>query len=241
MVDEVSEEIETTKTVATENAPPSEAVTSTESQETEATTKVEKDEADIEAEKQKNQQHALWRKQSKQSKENRQLKAELAELKTKAAETKAPVADNYDNYDDYIKAAVDHGISQGQPKETYNPHDDYANDLTATGSAKYDDFEQKAWASAEMLPVLEEFENAADIAYYLGQNPQDAQRIQQMSNVGMAREFAKIDAKVNMPKPRTTKAPEPVKPVETTSTATTDIDKMSMSEYAAYRNKQQYG
>lgn len=233
---EESEEIKTTEVDT-----PSEAVTSTESQETEATTKVEKDEADIEAEKQKNQQHALWRKQSKQSKENRQLKAELAELKSQAAETKAPVADDYENYDDYIKASIDHGVSQKQPKETYNPHDDYANDLTAAGNAKYDDFEQKAWATAEMLPVLEEFENAADIAYYLGQNPQDAQRIQQMSNVGMAREFSKIEAKVNAPKPRTTIAPEPIKPIETTSTAGVDTDKMSMSEYAAYRNKQQYG
>jgi hypothetical protein len=237
MVDEVSEEIKTTEV---EDSTPSKTEAETETvQETQATTEVDKDEA--EAEKQKNQQHALWRKQSKQAKENRELKAELSELKHKAGETKAPVADSFENYDDYIKAAIDHGIKQGQPKEAYEPTDDYTSELLANGQSKYEDFEQKAFASKEMLPVLEEFENAADIAYYLGQNPKDAQRINKMSDVSMAREFARIEAKVNMPKPRVTKAPEPIKPVEVTSTGETDLDKMSMAEYATYMNKKQYG
>jgi len=241
MVDEVSEEIKNTETVD-ETTTPSEAVSTTEPQgETETTTEVEKTEAEIEAEKLKNQQAALWRKQSKAAKENRELKAKLAELEAKAVQSKPPVADDYDNYDDYIKAAIDHGVKQQTPRESYDPSADYAAELTAVGKGKYDDFEQKAFATNEMLPVLEEFEGAADIAYYLGNNLQDAERINGMSKIGMAREFAKIEAKVNMPKPRTTKAPEPVKPVETTSTETVDVDKMSMAEYAAYRNKQQYG
>ena len=65
--------------------------------------------------------------------------------------------------------------------------------------------------------------------------------VARLSNVGMAREFALIESKLNMPKPRTTTAPKPVKPIETASSTAKDPDDMSMAEYAAYKNKQQYG
>ena len=226
-----------------EESTPSEAVPEAEQQDIQAEKpeSEQKSEADIEAEKQQNQQHALRRKTTKQAKELRESKARIAELESKASETKSPIADDYENYDDFIKASIDHGIKQGQPTSTYNPIDDYASELTASGNAKYDDFEKKAWASKEMLPILEEFENAADIAYYLGSNPQDAQRIQGLSNVGMAREFARIEAKVNQPKPRTTTAPKPVVPIETSAKTTVDTTNESMEQYAARRNKEQYG
>lgn len=240
MTEEVTEELENTLTAAPETAAPQpEAELSTENET--ATPEVEKTESEIEDEKRRNQEFALRRTNAKSKKENRQLKARLAELEAKANETKAPVADEFENYDDYIKASIDHGIKAGTPKETYNPVSDYASELTAQGTEKYADFEQKAYATNEMLPILEEFDSAVDIAMYLGQNPEDASRIQQMSKVGMAREFARIEVQVNKPKPRITKAPAPIKPIETANSDVVDPSKMSMSEYAAYRNKQQYG
>ena len=240
MTEEATTELENTETATPETATPStEAALSPEEQT--ATPEVEKTEAEIEAEKQRNQQFALRRTNAKSKKENRQLKARISELESKASETKAPIAENYENYDDFIKASIDHGIKQGKPKEEYNPVSDYASELTAQGTDKYPDFVQKAYATNEMLPVLEEFDNAIDIAMHLGQNPQVAQRIQQMSNVGMAREFAKIEAEINKPAIRTTTAPKPVKSIETASSTSADTSKMSMAEYAAFRNKQQYG
>ena len=244
MVDEVTEELENTETATTETETPStEAETTSEAEksEEEATTEVEKTESEIEDEKRRNQEFALKRKTTKQGKENRALKQKIFDLQAKANETKAPIAENYENYDDFIQASIDYGIKKGETKETYNSIDDYASELTANGTAKYADFEQKAYASKEMLPILEEFENAADIAMYMGANPQDAQRIQQMSPVGMSREFARIEVEVNKPKPRTTTAPKPVIPVETTAKTTVDTANESMEQYAARRNKEQYG
>ena len=206
-----------------------------------ATTEVDKDEPDEAEKKRINQENASRRKINKQSKDLRDSKQRIAELESQTQQTAKPKADNYENYDDFIEASIKHGIESGKETPQYNPVDDIANDLSAVGTQKYDDFEKVAWASKEMLPVLSEFDHPEDIAMYLGQNPKDAQRIQQMSDIGMAKEFALIEARVNTPKPRLNNAPEPTKPISDGETQPTDISKLSDEQAIARRNKERAG
>jgi hypothetical protein len=54
-----------------------------------------------------------------------------------------------------------------------------------------------------------------DVAYYLGQNPDEAERISELSPLLQAKEMGKIEAKViaNPPAKKTSSAPNPINPV----------------------------
>jgi hypothetical protein len=111
---------------------------------------------------------------------------------------------------------------------------------------KYDDFEQVVYnRSLPITTVMAETIQASDIgpdvAYYLGSNPREAERISRLSPYLQAKEIGKIEAKIvdNPPVKKTTNAPPPIKPV-TAKTAgapsrdTTDprsVKDMSTSEW----------
>ena len=85
---------------------------------------------------------------------------------------------------------------------------------------KYDDFEQVAYNPK--LPITEvmaetiKFSDVGpELAYYLGSNPKEADRISRMSTLAQAKEIGKIEAKLadNPPIKRTTSAPAPISPV----------------------------
>ena len=188
--------------------------------------------------------HGLTRKVNKQKRdlrEARQREADLREQLAKAQVKPAPKAEDYDTDEAYIEATVDHKLAQSTSKpESYNPVEQVANDLRAEGPKKYEDFNQVAFATQEMLVVLDEFDAPEDIVYFLGQNRDVAERIDGMSNTAMAREFGKIEAKLNQPKPLVTKTPEPVKPLESTTTEELDDDNLTTEQWADKRNKERW-
>ena len=90
--------------------------------------------------------------------------------------------------------------------------------------------------------VFQQAEHSADIAYFLGKNNDVREKIIRMNPAQAAFEIAKLDMKLaEKPKPKTTKAPDPVKPVGGNESATTKIEDMSADEYIAWKNKQLYG
>ena len=203
----------------------------------EETVEVEKE---VKAEIDPDQFHGLERKTNKQRREIREGHKREAELKEQLRQAQAPsepVADNYESQDEYIDARIKYGLSQGKTEEAYNPVDKIAHDLKSAGNQKYKDFDTVAFASEDMLKVLDDFDAPEDIAYYLGQNPTEVEKFKDLSNIGMAREFGKIEAKLNQPKPRTSKAPEPIKPLETGETIEVDEDNETVAQYAARMNK----
>lgn len=91
----------------------------------------------------------------------------------------------------------------------------------------------------QMAAVIKASDHAPDIAYYLGKNRQDAERIARMPPVQMALALGRIEAAVSSPRtaPPVSNAPAPITPVKAKATASVDPLKMSPREYAEWRAK----
>jgi len=119
---------------------------------------------------------------------------------------------------------------------------------------KYDDFEQVAYNSKlpitdAMAQTIQASDVGPDIAYFLGSNPKEAERISRLSPLSQAKELGKIEAKLsdNPPVKKTSSAPAPIAPVTARSsgspaTDTTDprsIKSMSTSEWIEAERQRQ--
>lgn len=107
---------------------------------------------------------------------------------------------------------------------------------------KFPDYETVAEAddlkiSVPMAHSIMQADNGPDIAYYLGQNPDEAARIAGITNVGRQLfEMGKLAAKLTAPPVRTTRAPRPLSPLNGNSApADTSAREPSMDEWAAKR------
>lgn len=117
-------------------------------------------------------------------------------------------------------------------------------DSFAAAREKYEDFEEVT--SNPDLPITEamtealaESEAAGEIAYYLGQHPQEAARIARLSPMAAAREIGRIEQTLGAVSPRRkTSAPRPPASVVAGGNAPVEPDKMSMDEWARWRNAQ---
>jgi hypothetical protein len=119
---------------------------------------------------------------------------------------------------------------------------------------KYDDFEQVAYnpslkISTVMAQTIQASEIGPDIAYFLGSNPKEADRISRLSPFLQAKEIGKIEAKVaaSPPTRKPSSAPAPIEPVAARASGapaydTTDprsIKAMSTSEWIAAERQRQ--
>jgi hypothetical protein len=102
---------------------------------------------------------------------------------------------------------------QSQVLESYQEREEAARD-------KYDDFEQVAYnpklpITNVMAETIQSSDIGPDLAYYLGSNPKDAERISRMTPLAQAKEIGKIEAKLAADPPirKTTSAPAPISPV----------------------------
>ena len=111
-----------------------------------------------------------------------------------------------------------------QVLESYQEREESARD-------KYDDFEQVAYnpklsITNVMAETIQSSDIGPDLAYYLGSNPKDAERISRMSPLAQAKEIGKIEAKlsINPPVKKTTSAPAPISPVTARSSGSPAFD-----------------
>ena len=119
---------------------------------------------------------------------------------------------------------------------------------------KYDDFEQVAYnpklpITNEMAQTIQASEVGPDMAYYLGSNPKEAERISRLSPLQQAKELGKIEAKLaeSPVVKKTSSAPAPIAPITARSTGssatdTTDprsIKSMSTSEWIEAERQRQ--
>lgn len=136
---------------------------------------------------------------------------------------------------------------QAQLLESYHEREESARE-------KYEDFEQVAYnprvpITQVMAQTIQASEIGPDVAYYLGSNPKEAQRISRLSEILQAKEIGKIEAKLaaEPPKQKTSSAPPPIQPVAARSTGspsydTTDprsVKAMSTSEWIAAERARQ--
>jgi len=119
---------------------------------------------------------------------------------------------------------------------------------------KYDDFEQVAYnpklpITDAMAQTIQASEVGPDIAYYLGSNPKEAERISRLSALMQAKEIGKIESKLadNPPVKKTSNAPAPIAPVTARTSGspafdTTDprsVKSMSTSEWIEAERQRQ--
>lgn len=193
------------------------------------------------------------------AREQRKWEREQAARQTvQAAPKEIPSIDNFETPDAYADALAFRKAEellaqrevqkqQAQIVEAYGEAEEKARD-------KYDDFEEvvynpKLRITNAMAEAIQSSDTGPDLAYWLGSNPKESERIANLSPLMQAKEIGRIEAKLsdNPPVKKTTSAPTPISPVTARSSGspshdTTDprsIKTMSTSEWIeAERNRQ---
>jgi len=163
----------------------------------------------------------------------------------------APVTpEQFASNEDYVEALADQRAEQKiaereQRKQQAEMLETY-HDKEEEVRAKYDDFEQVAYnpnltITTVMAQSIQASDNGPEVAYHLGANPREAERISRLSPIMQAKEIGKIEAQLaaNPPVKKTSNAPAPISPVSARTTGapaydTTDprsIKSMSTSEW----------
>ena len=162
----------------------------------------------------------LAREQRKWEREQAQRQSEQQTLRAAPTAT----ADQFESTEAYADALAyqkaeeliakrEAAKQQSQVLESYHDREEEAR-------SKYDDFEQVAYnpklpVTNVMAETIQSSEIGPELAYYLGSNPKEAERISRMTPLGQAKEIGKIEAKLSADPPvkRTTSAPAPISPV----------------------------
>ena len=186
------------------------------------------------------------------------LKAQIAELQKPQAPVGEPRLEQFD-YDPekYAKAKADYAKSQVE-KELYARQSQESakqfqarlqtgwEDKVDKAQGKYDDFQEvvgELEPNSPFVIALMEADNGEDIAYHLGKNPKEAERIASLHPTAQIREIGKLEAKLMLEpkKPiQPSKAPAPITPVTGAAPATTTgpSENDSTAEWIRKRNKQ---
>lgn len=182
------------------------------------------------------------------TRKRKEAEAEAARLREELAKHQKPVEPNPDDFEDqdaYIAARVAFEVNKTKPQEVTTQEVDITPTLES-GRAKYQDFDAVALnpnlpITKEMAELISEADNGDDIFYHLGKNPVELERISLLNPTEQARELGRLEASLSIPKPRITQTPKPVKPLDETGSQEPDYSNETMEQYAARRNKEQYG
>lgn len=139
--------------------------------------------------------------------------------------------------------------AEANTKSEQDSFNEALTDFNTEGASKYKDFADRVGKSPDqggpaitpiMAEALFEADGGVDIAYHLATNKAESERISKMSPVGQAMEIVRLGDKLKAEaKPKTSKAPKPIKPVKTGGASVQKpVSEMSMSEYFAHRKKQ---
>lgn len=182
------------------------------------------------------------------------------QISQKPIDKSEPRIENFNDFDEYVAAKAEWiaskkinetlaereqrtaaervAAAQGRAVENWNKR-------LAETTAELPDFEEVVGGSD--LPMTElmrdaiiESEMGPKIAYWLANNPQEAQKIAGMSPfqtvAAIGRIEERLESQAKAPK-KTTSAPPPVKPVGSKASATKDPGQMTDAEYAEWRKK----
>ena len=168
-----------------------------------------------------------------------------------------PTIDKFDNFDEYVAAKAEY-IAKKQIESTLTAREkaqaeqreatertktvDSWNKRIAAATVEMPDFEEVlASSDVPMTPPMQqaimESEIGPKLAYYLANNPDEAEQIAGMSPIGAIRTLGRIEERLATAKAevKTTNAPPPLKPIGSKAVVTKDPGKMSDAEYAKWR------
>tara|TARA_R110002126_G_scaffold211129_1_gene357685 strand:+ start:18998 stop:19774 length:777 start_codon:yes stop_codon:yes gene_type:complete len=173
----------------------------------------------------------LAREQRKWEREQQQRAAETQIVKAPSATS----AEQFESPEAYAEALAyqkaeeliakrEAAKQQSQVLESYQEREEAARD-------KYDDFEQVAYnpklpVTTVMAEAIQYSDVGPDIAYFLGSNPKEAERISRLTPYAQAKEIGRLEAKlVDSPLvKKTSSAPSPITPVTARTTGSPAYD-----------------
>lgn len=152
-----------------------------------------------------------------------------------SATTEAPEREQFESDDAYVQALAarkaEELIAQKEAQRQQAELLEAYHDREEEARNKYDDFEQVAYnPSLRITEVMAQTIQASDIgpevAYYLGSNPKEADRISRLPAILQAKEIGKIEVKLadSPPVQKTSSAPAPITPVTARSTGNPSYD-----------------
>jgi hypothetical protein len=191
-----------------------------------------------------------------QRKWEREQSARAAEANRPSAAM--PSADQFNSVDDYADALATRKAeellarrdAQKQRTEFVEAYHDREEDARN----KYDDFEQVAYnpnlrITDVMAETIQTSDVGPDVAYFLGSNPKEADRIARLPPILQAKEIGKIEARLasDPPVKKSSSAPSPISPVTARGSGspaydTTDprsVKAMSTSDWIAAERQRQ--
>jgi hypothetical protein len=171
----------------------------------------------------------------------------------------APVApEQFASTEEYAEALAyqkaEQIVSQREQQKQQSEVLEQYHDREEEARAKYSDFEQVAYnpnlpITTSMAQAIQFSEIGPELAYHLGANPKEAERISKLQPILQAKEIGKLEAKLaaDPPVKKTSNAPSPISPVTARSTGspnfdTTDprsIKSMSTSEWIEAERQRQ--
>jgi hypothetical protein len=170
-----------------------------------------------------------------QRKWEREQAAKAVETQARKAPVEIPPIEQFNSPDEYAEvlaerkaeellARREQARQQSEIIESFHEREEEARN-------KYDDFEQVAYnpklpITDAMAQTIQSSEVGPDMAYYLGSNPKEAERISRLSPLAQAKELGKIEAKLsdNPPVKKTSSAPAPIAPVTARSSGSSSFD-----------------
>lgn len=185
----------------------------------------------------------------------------IAELSQPKQPEGAPKLEDFD-YDPekYADAKAEFAKTQAQKAFEAKQREEYAQreqaqilvgweEKAAKAEDKYDDFTEVVGdlkPSNPLIAAIMEADNGPDIAYYLGKNVKEAQRIASLPLRSQLREIGKLEAKLlaQVEKPKApSKAPAPITPLTGAAPVVSDVptEQDDTKEWIRKRNKQIYG
>ena len=196
-----------------------------------------------------------WREAA--TKDSRAAETQKADTDEKLGNGK-PKSEDFEDYNDYVEALTDwktedkfRKLSETREQESKQLSERQAiqeqfNSSVETSKGKHPDFEdvissaQGVPCSQDMLGAIMDSPEGAEVMYFLAKNPAEATRISKLSPMGQIREIGKIESRLAVPTKtpepkRITQTGEPVKTVSGAGVTERDPGKMSMEEYAAWR------
>ena len=142
---------------------------------------------------------------------------------TASVPAEVPTADQFDSpqaYAQYIREEAKKLVEMEKLHEQKAALDDAYAEREEAARDKYEDFTQVAYnpklpVTDVMAETIKASDIGPDIAYWLGSNPKEADRIARLSPLLQAREIGKVEAKLaeNPPVKKSSSAPTPITPV----------------------------
>lgn len=142
-----------------------------------------------------------------------------------------PPAEQFESVEAYAEALAQKKLEQREQARQQSEILESYHGREEEARGKYDDFDQVAYnpnlrITTAMAQTIQASDSGPDVAYYLGTNPKEADRISRLPPLVQAKEIGKIEAKLasDPPVKKTSSAPAPIAPVTARSVGTPTYD-----------------